>query len=137
MIFRLNSVSDSDFVCDLDVGLQRFHSTIETCIYSMAQELVSNVIRHSKSKNALISLRKMGDFLELSAEDNGQGFLVEPGRTGMGLQNLEVRASLLSGKVSIDSFPGKGTKVLARFPMESLLTAEHALAEVSGSQLLS
>ena len=129
MIQRLNVGSDSDFSCDLDDDIQRFHSTIETCLYSIAQEMISNVIRHSKSTSATISLKQTIDFLELIAEDNGQGFLIEPGGTGMGLQNLEVRAGLLNGKVTIDSFPGKGTKVSAKFPMEALLTSQAAMAE--------
>ena len=80
-------------------------------LFRVAQELISNIIRHSGAAEATLQLMQRENMLVLMAEDNGVGF--DPGakRDGMGTQNIDSRVRAMNGKVRFDSRPGYGTTV--------------------------
>lgn len=89
---------------------QRPEATIETAVYYIAMELLTNVIRHAKATRVTVQLLRHGNNLNLLVEDDGVGFdprLVQ--EKGMGLGNVKRRVEALGGTLSIDSTPGKGT----------------------------
>lgn len=92
-------------------------------LYRMVQEALSNVARHSKARNAWVSLRQQDGVLNLEIRDNGVGLQLngemKPAATeGTGLLGMQERAEHLNAKFALDSAPGKGTVVRVRVPLK-------------------
>lgn len=88
-------------------------------VYRMVQESLSNVVRHSGSPSASITLALDDDTVTLVVEDRGRGFLRERpvgGSMGLGLIGMQERALMAGGEIEIDSSPGDGTRVVVRLP---------------------
>ena len=103
-----------------DFGLdERLDNSLEIAIFRIIQELVTNIIKHSKASEASISMTQHNDSLSIIVEDNGQGFDVKktPLKDGMGLSSIERRVEHLEGTMEVDSTPGKGTSVLIDIPI--------------------
>jgi two-component system, NarL family, sensor kinase len=101
-------------------GIQsRLDSNIETVLYRVIQECINNVIKHSKANHLDISIIKDDHYLNVTIEDNGQGFDVAKAqqKEGMGLKNMESRIAYLKGTIQFDSQIGKGTVVALHIPL--------------------
>jgi two-component system sensor histidine kinase UhpB len=99
----------------------RAPAEIETACFRIAQEALSNVARHAHARHVEVTLTGQDAALELTVRDDGVGFNVERLRTGLGLVGMSERAQLVGGRLDIDSAPGEGTTLRARFPLPSLL----------------
>lgn len=96
-------------------------------LYRIAQEAVSNAIKHGKSNEVAICLQPTSERWVLSVMDNGLGFpAVMPRKDGMGLRIMQYRASMIAGLLSIDKNPAGGTIVSCSVPL-------HVLPVVSAS----
>ena len=94
-----------------------------SALYYVAQEAVSNALRHGKPKSIDIRFEMAQDAARLEIVDDGTGFDVayaERRRFGVGLFSMRERASLLGGAVQITSGPGQGTRVLSVVPTSSV-----------------
>ncbi len=103
-----------------DFGLEeRLENSMEIMIFRVIQELVTNIIKHSKASEASISITQHKDLLSIIVEDNGQGFDTKKkfSQDGMGLANIERRVEHLEGSMDVDSTIGKGTTVLIDIPI--------------------
>ncbi|MEJ2558484.1 MAG: GAF domain-containing sensor histidine kinase [Anaerolineae bacterium] len=92
---------------------------IEVGLYRIAQEALTNVIRHANARLATLHLVTTPDRVRLTVEDDGQGFdssQVPKGRYG--LIGLNERAKLLGGTFGLESSPGAGTRVEVAIPLE-------------------
>jgi signal transduction histidine kinase len=101
------------------LGTRRLPSLIQTTMYRILQEGLTNVARHSRATRVELELRLDGGGLELQIRDDGVGFdpaTAEAARTGLGLHGMGERAALLGGTIEIRSAPGQGTTVHARVP---------------------
>mgnify|MGYP000459640678 CR=1 FL=1 len=96
--------------------------SIEIGLYRISQEMVNNIVKHSKAKRVDIQLYKTKAYLILHIEDDGIGFKVEDKRkqSGIGLNNIFSRASAVNGEVNYEPRDGKGTTASVRIPLESL-----------------
>src|SRR5207247_1273106 len=96
-----------DFLCPQPV---RFADRIvATQLYRIAQEAVTNALRHSGASRITISLSQAGARLELRVEDDGQGLPeVPPTSTGIGLGTMNYRAGLICANLEVESVPGEG-----------------------------
>lgn len=91
---------------------------LQVAVYRMAQELVHNIVKHSKASEACLTLETVPGFVLLRAEDNGIGFAPEqPSHSGIGLRTIRDRVALLGGTADIGSSPEFGTYVRLRFPV--------------------
>ncbi len=92
---------------------------IEVSLYRIAQEAVTNIIRHANASHASVVLISRDHELLLVVEDNGQGFTVtgQTSRKTLGLMGMRERATLVGGTLSVDSEPSRGTVIRARIPM--------------------
>jgi signal transduction histidine kinase len=90
---------------------------IETACFRIAQEALANVARHARARHVEMTLAMPGDTLEIAIRDDGVGFDVERRRKGLGLTGMSERAALAGGQLEIDSEPGAGTTLRARFPL--------------------
>jgi signal transduction histidine kinase len=88
-------------------------------LLQIVREALSNIARHSEAAHAPLSLRVEGDELILRLEDDGRGFDPESrlGPGHLGLANLRNRAATIGGRVTIDSRPGEGTRIIVRLPL--------------------
>jgi len=97
----------------------RLTAPIETRAYRIAQELLTNVRRHSNAKTVNVELRNLGDDVLLSVTDDGDGFDTAAALqrdAGMGLHGIREGAEILGGDVHVQSRPGTGTRVEIIFP---------------------
>ena len=103
-------------------GLQdRLPNDTEIVVYRIVQELLTNVIKHSKATQVLVQLMQQDNLLMLTVEDNGQGFKPEavPNNNGSGLSNIHSRVSYLHGTIDIKAEPGKGSSFHIEIPLSS------------------
>ncbi len=105
-----------------DSKLERMDSSIETACFRVAQEALTNVIRHAHATNVLVKIICENKTLFLSISDDGVGFnwLATRARaqrgSGLGLLGMEERVSLVGGTLRIESQPEQGTRIMACFP---------------------
>ncbi|HEX6313645.1 MAG TPA: ATP-binding protein [Gemmatimonadaceae bacterium] len=93
--------------------------TCASALYRIAQEAVGNAIRHAGARTVRIRLRQRHSDAELEVIDDGSGFVMDVvarRRPGMGLFTMRERAALVGGRLSVQSTPGEGTRVLAAVP---------------------
>jgi signal transduction histidine kinase len=102
-------------------GLEgRFTSEIETAVYRIIQEGLTNIARHAGVSEATVRLVANQDVLSVQIEDRGAGFDSEvalASGTSSGLNGMQERAVLLGGEFKIKSTPGAGTRLIASFPV--------------------
>jgi signal transduction histidine kinase len=89
------------------------------CLYRILQETTRNIVRHSGASSATVTLGLAGTDLRLVVDDNGHGFDVERARRsgGLGLVSMHERVRSLDGTLTIESAPGRGTRVEANVPL--------------------
>ena len=101
---------------------ERLSPDIELAVYRIAQEALTNIVRHAEAGEVFVNLVLKTGRIILSVEDNGKGFDSQgpKGRSiqhdGLGLFIMEERAIQMGGRFHIDSRPGKGTLLWADFP---------------------
>jgi len=106
-----------------DPSLPRLPQDIEISCFRIAQEALTNVVRHARADLASITLKRGGSSVELCIQDDGVGFVVDQasaqtnGRSSVGLASMQERAKLLGGTVKITSAPNCGTTVVATLPL--------------------
>ncbi len=91
-------------------------------IYRIVQEILSNILMHSKASKAVFEMRATPSQLNIKIEDNGIGFEIESmwnhtEKRHTGLKNIEERLKLLDGSSQIFSQPGKGTTISLKIPI--------------------
>jgi PAS domain S-box-containing protein len=116
---------DSGLECTVESAVVgRLEPTYETLLYRVAQEGLTNAVKHAKAGRVVVRLRKDGDVVELEIADDGLGFDVagvpqpSDGRH-FGLIGMRERVELAGGTWSIQSAPGEGTLIRARLPLRA------------------
>jgi PAS domain S-box-containing protein len=89
------------------------------CLYRVAQEALHNVVKHSRARRAGVELRLCDGAIRLIVADFGQGFVpaATTGESGLGLASMRERLRLVNGQFTIESEPGRGTRLEARVPL--------------------
>ena len=98
-------------------------------LYRAVQELVSNAFKHSNAKDLYLTVVKSEGSVELTIEDNGNGFDLTGLKQaqGIGLSNMRERVEAAGGQLEIDSRPGHGATFMVILPVsEPLLTMQKA-----------
>jgi two-component system, NarL family, sensor histidine kinase UhpB len=107
----------------------RLTSEVETLVYRVVQEAVTNVLKHAAAQNVSIVLERRGDRLRVVVEDDGQGFdpqadeatIVNPedesGRPRLGLSSIRERLALIGGSMRLESQLGAGTALFIQVPL--------------------
>lgn len=92
-------------------------------VFRVAQEALTNAVRHASPRRIAVELRARGDELLLAVSDDGRGYELEAARErairggSMGLFGMEERVALAGGRLLIVTRPGQGTRVQAIFPL--------------------
>jgi PAS domain S-box-containing protein len=102
---------------------------VALCLYRIVQEALHNVARHSGAREADVRLRHEDHSLILHVTDSGVGFDSEKAdRGGLGLVSMRERAALLNGQLELYAFPGRGTRIVVRLPLNPVGDAAHAIS---------
>jgi signal transduction histidine kinase len=111
----------------------RLNDDLETHLYRICQEALTNVARHSGAKHVHIDLREHGGNIELVISDDGQGLPPgAPGEQGMGLVGMRARARSAGGELAFRSTKGKGLSIEAKVPARGVENAEKDPHPVGG-----
>jgi two-component system, NarL family, sensor histidine kinase UhpB len=103
---------------ELQAALPPLSAEVELVLYRIAQESLTNALRHSDADSATVSLEADANSVTLSVADDGKGLPVELPRGTAGIAGMRERALLVGGRLTIDSRPGQGTEVRLTIPVE-------------------
>jgi len=118
----------------------RLSPEMETALYRVVQESLTNVAKHAQAQHVSINLREAADAVYATITDDGRGFdFEELQRTtdrerGLGLVGMQERALLLNGTLIINSKPNGGTTVHVRIPFQLQTTNSHEAKEERGEK---
>jgi PAS domain S-box-containing protein len=99
-------------------GLERLPGEVETAVYRIVQEALTNVAKHAGATVVSVVVTRPDEFVSVVVEDNGTGFdpdAVPKGR--LGLMGMRERVELVGGEIDIGSSPGAGTTIAVRIPV--------------------
>ena len=106
-------------VLHLEEEIAEYHINrdIQLNIYRVLQEQLRNIFKYAHATVITVDVYVSNDRLKMKVSDNGVGFNVDTHSTGIGFANMKRRAELFSGKMEIDSFPGKGCSISIEIPL--------------------
>ena len=121
---RLSRSTGLDIQVIASSDTERLPGGIETACFRVAQEALTNVMRHAQASRVDLTVQPAPDGVRLQVRDNGQGFdadaaLAVAGRVSMGLLSMQERAQLAGGRLTIQSVPGTGTTVDLWLPRQA------------------
>jgi signal transduction histidine kinase len=92
---------------------------VSLSLYRIIQEGLSNISKHACAEHISVSLKGIDHDVLLSVQDDGLGFdsAEVKGKPGLGLSSIRERVGLIQGEFSIESQPGKGTRITVRVPL--------------------
>jgi signal transduction histidine kinase len=108
-----------DQVIELGDAERRFAPEMETAVYRLVQESLTNVVKHAGARRVRVVVREEGGALELEVADDGVGLDAETsaGAGGFGLVGMRERVELAGGELDVAARPHGGTVVRARLPL--------------------
>ena len=107
---------------DVASSRRRFPSHIETTVYRVVQEALTNVLKHAHARKVSVILNSSEDGLQVVVEDDGWGFDAKSptsnGSGGLGLLGARERIALVNGSLQIESKQGRGTTLFVRISLQ-------------------
>jgi two-component system sensor histidine kinase UhpB len=108
---------------ELEWQLPRLSPDVELVIYRVAQEALTNALRHAGAREATVSLRLAGDAIVLAVCDDGRGLVERTGEGGLrregGLRGMRERAMMIDAQLEIRSRSAGGTEIALTVPLSS------------------
>lgn len=96
----------------------RLPEEVETTLYRICQEALTNVVKHAAARRVSIVLLRRDGAATAVVEDDGQGFTPDVARAdALGLEGMRERASLHGGTLTVETAPGAGTTIVAEVPL--------------------
>jgi signal transduction histidine kinase len=99
------------------LGQERLPSDVETVLYRLVQEALTNVVKHAQAEHVSIVLRRKEGAVSAVIEDDGRGFADGQGEGGLGLVGMRERVALVSGRFRIESSQNAGTTIAVEVPV--------------------
>jgi signal transduction histidine kinase len=103
---------------------KRLPDQVETTLFRVAQEALTNARRHAQTKRIYLSLARRERSVHLEVRDFGRGFDLEGAGSGegsrgerVGLTGMRERLDLLGGGLAVHTKPGQGTSIVAELPL--------------------
>jgi signal transduction histidine kinase len=97
---------------------QHLDPSIDFALLRISQEALHNIKKHARARNVNITLSYMSDTVALDVADDGKGFdVARLSRGGFGVTSMRERAKEIGGELTIESEPGKGTKIAVLIPI--------------------
>jgi signal transduction histidine kinase len=120
---------DVSIELDDDDDSERLSGELETSVYRVVQEALTNATKHGHAKRAVIEVIQHDGRIELLVRDDGRGFDPQQGTAGFGLMGMRERVALLGGELQVASSAGSGTTVTAAMPVHHGQAAGSRLAQ--------
>ena len=96
----------------------RLPAPVETALYRVVQEALTNVLRHAAARRVSVVLVRSPGQVSAAVEDDGRGFAADSvAANRLGILGMRERAALVGGTLAVESGPGRGTTVIARVPL--------------------
>jgi signal transduction histidine kinase len=108
---------DVDMSIELSEDRTRHGPEVETAMYRIVQEALTNATKHGEAKRAIVEVHEDDAYIRLHVRDDGKGFDTSAHTDGFGLLGMQERVQLLDGNLEIESSPDQGTTIKARFPI--------------------
>lgn len=111
---------------------RRFPPEVETALFRIGQEAISNIFKHAQARKAVLVLEQKDHTLMMRVKDDGRGFASEEmwratdEQSGLGLLGMRERVGLLGGTIEIDSQVGEGTMVTVKLELAREVIPEEA-----------
>jgi signal transduction histidine kinase len=103
--------------CVVDVDEAELDGELESTVYRIIQEALTNVERHARAENVRIVVRLRDGSVELTVVDDGVGFDPDRDPNGFGMRGMRERVALIGGSIEIAAAPGSGTMIEAVVPL--------------------
>jgi len=106
-------------------GIEQAEGDLRTVLYRIAQEALTNVVRHAKVSQAEVIIQEVDGLIRMEIKDNGQGFEVDgtskakTKNNRLGLLGMRERVEMVGGTFCVESAPGTGTTVRVEVPVSS------------------
>lgn len=119
---HLQSLASGGLQCSIESDLEgRLDPELETVLYRVAQESLSNIVKHARARSARLSLHAANGAVVLEVRDDGTGF--DPSRASggghhFGLLIMKERVQMAGGTLDVESTPGRGTVVRVELPLQ-------------------
>jgi signal transduction histidine kinase len=119
---RAAAVNGLEVLLELDLGYEsgrestRPSPAVETTIYRLVQEALTNAVKHAKATRLTVSVSEASGQIDIEVSDDGTGFDPDASLEGFGLIGMRERVSLMDGTFSVESNQGAGTAVRCRIP---------------------
>jgi len=105
---------------------KRLAPLVETVLYRVVQEALTNIVRHAAARVAQVYLSRGPSSIRCSIRDDGRGFdpdaVKAAGKSGLGLLGMHERVEALNGTLRIQSEPGFGTEIVVSIPLQEALS---------------
>jgi signal transduction histidine kinase len=125
-------VAGLEIAAELSLGADALDPELETTVYRLLQEALTNIVKHSQATRASVTVRVTDADVLVEVQDDGDGFDTEAQTSGFGLAGMNERVYLAGGSLDVESGPG-GTTVRARLPV----SADGAAARSRADQIAS
>jgi signal transduction histidine kinase len=100
------------------LGEERLPNEVETTLYRIVQEALTNVVKHAEATRVSILLVRRNGSATAVIEDDGRGFdPASPAPDSLGLEGMRERAELHDGRLTIEASPGSGTTLVVEVPL--------------------
>jgi PAS domain S-box-containing protein len=107
----------------VDCQVDRLPEPVELCMFRIAQEALSNVVKHSGGTTAFVKVARRGKTISLCVADDGIGFDTSAGPDGIGLTSMRERLRMVGGELFIKSSSDTGTELLAEINLAARKSA--------------
>jgi PAS domain S-box-containing protein len=102
---------------DASGALEGLGEAVNITAYRLVQECLTNVVKHAGATHVTVAVERTPEGLRLSVSDDGRGMDLQAKRSGLGLLGLRERVEALSGRLELQSAPGRGVVVHAHIPV--------------------
>jgi signal transduction histidine kinase len=103
-------------------GGPRLDGDVESTIYRLVQEALTNVVKHAGASHAVVEVIDHGDTIDVEVRDDGRGIDLGHTSSGFGLVGMRERLALVRGTLDVSPRPGGGTALKARMPAQRRLS---------------
>ncbi|WP_207433522.1 tetratricopeptide repeat-containing sensor histidine kinase [Sabulibacter ruber] len=128
--YCLNISNEKTLVVQYDSWgeIKRYKDSFELSVYRIVQELINNIIKHSKADKAIVQLSYQHNVLSGTVEDNGIGFSHQEKGDGLGLSSLKSRVKAINGTLEVEAEVGSGVSAYLEFETSGLEVEAYELS---------
>jgi signal transduction histidine kinase len=137
LVERVARQTDLDIELEVDLAYDngedacRHLPEIESTVYRLVQEALTNVAKHARASQVEVVVSDRGGNITVTVRDDGAGFEPAGASAGFGLLGMRERLALVNGALEIESRPGSGTRLRATIPVQRRQSERQASARVA------